>query len=321
MANCGAEFRAVEASGIPSEVFVCLAACGVGRLKIPVWKFHKSEKGYGLSLFWRTGEGRPDTLNNANNSPQHGRLVAVNGLSKRKQRSQKRMQEFLQRKRARAEVEPRRPDADSTGIPEVSAPCQGRCEKPKSPSCSLGARCLPATPAPMDLAGTPVTLPTTPIPMDLTRCPAGTPTTDAPTDLTGTPVVPPTTSAPTDLSETSAISLTACESVMYEMRDDIPGVKFEKGGQAGWTPVQKSGLDQAIDREEGNGTLTTPRRATMKKLQIKYAKEVAYREISGTPGLLFRRGNTRHSYEWLPVVPSPIASRTRNKTVTVIDSS
>ena len=59
----------------------------------------------------------------------------------------------------------------------------------------------------MDLTGTPVTLPTTPIPMDLTRCPAGTPTTDAPTDL----------------SETSAISLTACESVMYEMRDDIPG--------------------------------------------------------------------------------------------------
>ncbi len=44
---------------------------------------------------------------------------------------------------------------------------------------------------------------------------------------------------------------------MYEMRDDIPGVKFVKGGQAGWTPVQKSGLDQAIDREEGNGTLTT----------------------------------------------------------------
>ena len=62
MANCGAEFRAVEASGIPSEVFVFLAACGVGRLKISVWKFHKSEKGYGLSLFWRTGEGRPDTL-------------------------------------------------------------------------------------------------------------------------------------------------------------------------------------------------------------------------------------------------------------------
>ncbi len=52
----------------------------------------------------------------------------------------------------------------------------------------------------------------------------------------------------------------------------------------------------------------------MKKLQTKYAKEVAYQEISGTPGLLLRRGNTRHSYEWLPVVPSPIASRTRNRT-------
>ena len=112
---------------------------------------------------------------------------------------------------------------------------------------------------------------------------------------------------------------------MYEMRDDIPGVKFVKGGQAGWTPVQKpeSGLDQAIDREEGNGTLTTPRRATIWRSyrSNNYAKEVAYREISGTPGLLFRRGNTRHSYEWLPVVPSPIASRTRNKTVTVYIAS
>ncbi len=36
----------------------------------------------------------------------------------------------------------------------------------------------------------------------------------------------------------------------------------------------------------------------MKKLQTKYAKEVPYQEISGTPGLLLRRGNTRHSYEW-----------------------
>ena len=67
---------------------------------------------------------------------------------------------------------------------------------------------------------------------------------------------------------------------MYEMRDDIPGVKFVKGGQAGWTPVQKpeSGLDQAIDREEGNGTLTTPRRATIWRSyrSNNYVKEVAY---------------------------------------------
>ena len=48
----------------------------------------------------------------------------------------------------------------------------------------------------------------------------------------------------------------------------MPGVKFVKGGQAGWTPVQKSGLDQAIDSKEGDGTLTTPHEVTMEKLQI-----------------------------------------------------
>ena len=101
---------------------------------------------------------------------------------------------------------------------------------------------------------------------------------------------------------------------MYEMRDDIPDVTFTRGGHTDWTPVRKSDLDKATGHHEGNGTSTAPRRAAMKKLQTKYAKEVAYREISGTPGLLLRRGNTRHSYEWLPIVPSPIASRTRNRT-------
>ena len=77
-------FRAVEASGIPSEVLLFLATSGVGQLKPPVWKFHKGEKGYGLSLFWRTstGEQSPGTLNNANGSPQQRR---PNGSSKRKQ--------------------------------------------------------------------------------------------------------------------------------------------------------------------------------------------------------------------------------------------
>ena len=365
MANHGAEFRAVEASGIPSEVLLFLATSGVGQLKPPVWKFHKGEKGYGLSLFWRTstGEQSPGTLNNANGSPQQRR---PNGSSKRKQRSQMRMQEFLQRKRA--EVGQQRPDAGSTGTPEVSVASHGRCELPISLAktllqqshhhCSSAGTLVspPTTPAPMDLSGTPVSHPTTtaptrtvvsppttPAPTDLSGTPVSHPTTTtaptrtvvsppttpartdltgipvgpfptpASTDLIGNPVSPPTTSAP-DLSGTPVINLSTCESVMYEMRDDIPGVTFTRGGYTDWTPVRKSDLDKATGHHEGNGTSTAPRRAAMKKLQTKYAKEVAYREISGTPGLLLRRGNTRHSYEWLPIVPSPIASRTRNRT-------
>ena len=38
---------------------------------------------------------------------------------------------------------------------------------------------------------------------------------------------------------------------MYEMRDDIPGVRFVRGGHTDWIPVQKSELDQATDHEEG----------------------------------------------------------------------
>ena len=67
---------------------------------------------------------------------------------------------------------------------------------------------------------------------------------------------------------------------MYEMRDDIPGVTFTRGGHTDWTRVRKSDLDKATGHHEGNGTSTAPRRAAMKKLQTKYAKEVAYREIS-----------------------------------------
>jgi len=52
----------------------------------------------------------------------------------------------------------------------------------------------------------------------------------------------------------------------------------------------------------------------MKKLHLKYAKEVADREIDGTPGILFGRGKTCHNYERLPIDPSPIASQTRNRT-------
>ena len=84
--NHGGEFRAIEVSGIPSEVLVLLAASGVGQLKTSlVWKLHKGEKGYRLSSFWITGEGRHDTLNNANNSPQHERLVNGNGPIKQEE--------------------------------------------------------------------------------------------------------------------------------------------------------------------------------------------------------------------------------------------
>ena len=42
-------------------------------------------------------------------------------------------------------------------------------------------------------------------------------------------------------------------------------------------------------------------------------KELTFFHIDGTPGLWLRRGKTNHSYEWTPIAPSPIASRTQSK--------
>ena len=35
------------------------------------------------------------------------------------------------------------------------------------------------------------------------------------------------------------VDLSTCESVIYEMRDHIPGVKYTKNGNEEWTPVVK----------------------------------------------------------------------------------
>ena len=41
------------------------------------------------------------------------------------------------------------------------------------------------------------------------------------------------------VSADSHLDLTNCDSVVYEMKDGIPGMKFTAGGRDGWTPVRK----------------------------------------------------------------------------------
>ena len=124
----------------------------------------------------------------------------------------------------------------------------------------------------------------------------------------------PTTPQPSDLNRaiSTDLSLDTCESVVYDARDGQPGVKFKScSGHEGWTPIKK---DVAASRtRKGDGCRSNPLTCQDKELPLTYAREVAYMKIDGTPGITFRRGCTRHSYEWLPIAPSPIASRTRTK--------
>ena len=119
-------------------------------------------------------------------------------------------------------------------------------------------------------------------------------------------------------SVSEVINLAKCQEVVYEMRDGKPGVKFTKGDEEGWTPVvrkcsrKKSNIvysththSQCVERCEFSGD---------EDLEITaHTRSVKYRVVDGTPGLRIRRGNTMSSVSWEPVVPTPIAQRTRTE--------
>ena len=121
----------------------------------------------------------------------------------------------------------------------------------------------------------------------------------------------------------TTIDLSACSLVVYDERNDVPGVKFVAEDGEGWTPVVKGkdvynrsakGGKEKEPTVDGDGSIDNPRNSKDEKLQLYRAKEIKYVEMNGTPGLTYRKGRTKHSYEWTPIAfGSPIATRTRTK--------
>ena len=69
---------------------------------------------------------------------------------------------------------------------------------------------------------------------------------------------------------------------------------------------------------KGDGTRINPVISNDKELSssLASARDIKYHDLDGTPGLMFRKGKTNHSFQWIPVdlaPDSPIASRTRDK--------
>ena len=59
-----------------------------------------------------------------------------------------------------------------------------------------------------------------------------------------------------------------------------------------------------------------PRVTSDAVLRLDIAKEITYMytQLHGTPGLTFRKGKTKHSYQWSPIIPDgPVATRTRTR--------
>ena len=99
------------------------------------------------------------------------------------------------------------------------------------------------------------------------------------------------------------------------MCSNTPGVQFvDSAGQVGWTPVVKR---KQRRKSTKNGTEIDSDADSDEELRLRYTKQVVFKKVDGIPGLSFRRGNTNHRI-WSPIMPSPIAHRTRTKTTCIL---
>ena len=106
------------------------------------------------------------------------------------------------------------------------------------------------------------------------------------------------------VEDVQEVDLATCKSVR---NDGIPGLHYTlSSGAEKWTPVRKKQKfrDQRV-------VLDTEKEVAR---EVKAARRVKYKEHDRVPGLEIQRGCTMSSVSWIPVVPSPIAYRTRTRT-------
>ena len=125
-----------------------------------------------------------------------------------------------------------------------------------------------------------------------------------PSAALSTPIVAHQCSNPsTSAAVKEPVDLTTCENVVYEKRDEVPGVKYTLNGSETWTPVVKR-------KRRRSSTSSTGADSSSSELDVSCSRKVQYQECNGAPGLSIHRRNVK----WTPVVPSPVASRTRSRT-------
>ena len=112
------------------------------------------------------------------------------------------------------------------------------------------------------------------------------------------------------------VNLANCESVVYEMKDQVPGVRYTPpdGGDDKWTPVvKKTRGKKHLKSSEGCSPidytdLTSD--SSSSELDVYCSRLVEYSIREGVPGLAIHHRNTA----WSPIAPSPVAARTRSRT-------
>ena len=101
-------------------------------------------------------------------------------------------------------------------------------------------------------------------------------------------------------AESSHLGLTNYDSVAYEMKDGVPGMKCTVDGSDGWTPVRKRRC-----RPKSQMRASSDSKGSSSDVDVSCATLVEYSVRDGVPGLTVYRRNAT----WTPVEPSPVASR------------
>ena len=117
------------------------------------------------------------------------------------------------------------------------------------------------------------------------------------------------------LDASPGIDLTSCHAVRFEMQEDTPGLHFTSAtGEVGWTPVVKCRRKKVASKS----TCTTKVNSVSSddedfQSSLHSDRSMTYKECDGVAGLSVRHGWRMKSVAWIPVLPSPIASRTRTR--------
>ena len=231
------EIMALKTLGIPEDLATVLLNLELSTLGTPVWRVQKRQNSYSVSIFWRNAE-------QFRNIPFNAR--AHRQTSRRKLRSQVRMEAYIEKVKA-MNIHKTQGVPDSLDRVRVIGNPSGsegakepRCETPPAVSCrhSLELEQLSSTPHPSPDRPTPLSE-------------------QAAEHIDPIPEADP-----------PSIDLAACNSVVYEERNGVPGVKFAVETREEWTPVTKAKEVKRPLPGKGNGTKRNPLRSKDEVLRL-----------------------------------------------------
>jgi len=128
----------------------------------------------------------------------------------------------------------------------------------------------------------------------------------------------------TEETSLERVDLTCCKAVEFELRDEVPGVRFLADEHEGWTPIVKRKRKRghhfpSASRSDSDSSTDSESSTDEIPAHILNAQVVKchVNTVDSSPGLHYRMSRVRG---WIPISPSPapIAGRTRSHSGTLL---